>query len=125
MKDGEIVKMTVGPKPYQKPHPPIRLLMSSEPSFTEAAELGLDGWVWIEPPKWLRQRLQLYADIRTSREERQFRLGENVGALRMVLCGTELRGSKKGHRSNLYSALRIGISFTPSELLVGRGRRGD
>ena len=95
VKDGEIVKMTVGPKPYQKPHPPIRLLMSSEPSFTEAAELGLNGWVWIEPPRWLRQRLQLYADIRTAREERQFRLGENVGALRMVYVAPSYEEAKR------------------------------
>ena len=41
--DGEIVKMCVGPKPYQKPYPPIRMLMHTEPSFVEGARLGLKG----------------------------------------------------------------------------------
>ena len=95
VKDGEIVKMSVDPKPYQKPHPSIRLLMSSEPSFTEAAELGLEGWVWIEPPRWLRQRIQTYSDIRTEREGRQFRLGEDVGALRMVYVAPTYEEAKR------------------------------
>ena len=95
VEDGKIVKMSVGPKPYQTPYPPMRMLMSSEPSFTEAAELGMKGWIWIEPPHWLRKRLQQYSDIRTEREGRQFRLGEQVGALRMVYVAPTYEEAKR------------------------------
>ena len=95
VKDGQIVKMTVGPKPYQKPYPPLRMLMSSEPSFTEAAELGLLGWVWIQPPKRLRQRLEIYSDIRNKREGRQLRVGEDVGAMRMTFVAPSYEEAKR------------------------------
>ena len=95
VKDGEIVKMSVGPKPYQKPYPPLRMLMTSEPSFTEAAEMGLQGWVWIHPPRKLRQRLEVYSNIRTEQEGRQLRVGEDVGALRMAFVAPSYEKAKR------------------------------
>ena len=94
-KDGEIVKMRLEPKPYQKPYPPLWQLMTSEPSFTEAAQLGLKGMTWIQPPRRLRQRFQTYYDIRTAQEGRQFRLGEDVGALRMTFVAPSYEEAKR------------------------------
>ena len=95
VRDGEIVKMSVGPKPYQEPHPPLRMLMSSDPSFSEGAELGLKGWVWIHAPRRLRRILQVYSDVRTEREGRRFRLGEDVGALRLVYVAPTYEEAKR------------------------------
>ena len=95
VRDGEIAEMRVGPKPYQDPHPPLRMLMSSEPSFKEGAELGLKGWAWIYAPRRLRQILQVYSDVRTEREGRRFRLGEDVGALRLVYVAPSYEEAKR------------------------------
>ena len=95
VKDGEIVKMCVDPKPYQKPYPPLRMLMTSEPSFTEAAQLGLQGWVWIQPPRRLRQRLEVYSEIRSEQEGRKLRVGQEVGALRMAYVAPSYEEAKR------------------------------
>ena len=95
LKDGEVIKMSVNPKPYQKPHPPLRMLMTSVPSFEEGARLGMMGWVSIQPPRRLRQRLEVYADIRSEQEGRQFRVGEDVGALRMCYVAPSYEEAKK------------------------------
>jgi alkanesulfonate monooxygenase SsuD/methylene tetrahydromethanopterin reductase-like flavin-dependent oxidoreductase (luciferase family) len=115
VEDGMIVKMCVDPKPYQKPHPPLRMLMTSEPSFAEGAQLGLKGWFWIQTPGRLRQRLETYARIRSEREGRKLKVGEDVGALRMAYVAPTYEDAKK-------DADRL---FTPYMNLVCRGRPND
>ena len=95
VKDGEIVKMSIGPKPYQKPHPPLRMLMHSEPSFAEAARLGLKGWIMINPLKRLSERLQVYADGRSEREGRRFKVGEDITALKMLYVAPTYEEAKR------------------------------
>ena len=75
--------MSVAPRPFQKPYPPLRMLMNSDPSFAKGAQLGLKGWAWIMPPRVLRQRLEKYAAVRSEREGREFKVGEDVTALRL------------------------------------------
>ena len=95
VKDGEIVKMSLDPKPYQKPYPPLRMLMTSEPSFEEGAQLGLKGWVWVQPLRRLRQRLEVYAGVRSEQEGRKFKVGEDVGALRMCYVAPSYEEAKR------------------------------
>ena len=105
LKDGEIVKMRVGPASFQKPHPPLSLAISSDPSFEEAGRQGLKGMTWVRPPGKLRQGLQLYADARTEREGRQFGIGEDMSLLRFVYVAPTYEESKKRCRPLLYPVL--------------------
>ena len=93
--DGEIVKMRVGPASFQKPHPPLSLAISSDPSFEEAGRQGLKGMTWVRPPGKLRQGLQLYADARTEREGRQFGIGEDMSLLRFVYVAPTYEEAKR------------------------------
>jgi alkanesulfonate monooxygenase SsuD/methylene tetrahydromethanopterin reductase-like flavin-dependent oxidoreductase (luciferase family) len=95
VEDGKIVKMRLGPKPYQKPHPPLWMLMTSEPSFTEAAQLGMNGLVWIQPPRRLKQRMSIYAETRGSREGRKYEIGEEIAALRSVHVAPSYEEAKR------------------------------
>ena len=81
--DGEIVKITLSPKPYQKPYPPLRMLVNSQYSYKEAARLGMKAWIFINPPVVLRERLETYAQVRTEREGRKFAVGEDATALKL------------------------------------------
>ena len=95
VKDGEIVKMSIGPKPFQKPHPPLRMLMHSVPSYAQAAEMDLKGWIWINPLKRLSERLQVYADGRSKREGREFKVGEDITALKMLYVAPTYEEAKR------------------------------
>ena len=69
--DGDrVLKLRVTPKPYQKPHPPLWMTVSTDRSVSFAAELGLRPCYWQPPPRRLRQRMELYADIRSRIEGR-------------------------------------------------------
>jgi len=93
--DGARATMRLAPTPYQKPYPPLWLLMTSEPSFAEAAQLGLNGLVWIQPPKRLKQRLKIYSDARTVREGRHVKVGEDIGILRLVYVAPSYEEAKR------------------------------
>jgi alkanesulfonate monooxygenase SsuD/methylene tetrahydromethanopterin reductase-like flavin-dependent oxidoreductase (luciferase family) len=81
--DGDrVVKLNVTPKPYQKPHPPLWMTVSTDKSVSTAAELGLTACYWQPPPLRLRERFRLYADIRSRREGRPFRPGEDQAVMR-------------------------------------------
>ena len=95
VKDGKIVQMCVRPKPYQKPYPPMRMLVHTEHSFSAAAQLDLKAWIMFNPLKKLRERLTLYADVRTEREGRQFKMGEDVTALKFLYVAPTYEEAKR------------------------------
>ena len=84
VKDGEVVKIRLGPKPYQKPYPPLWMLMVSEPSFAEAARLGLKGMVWVQPANRLRERIETYTNIRNELEGDQLSVGDDINVMRLA-----------------------------------------
>ena len=94
-KDGEIAKMSVSPKPYQRPHPPLRMLVHSEGSYKEAARLGMKAMLWINPPGLLRERLETYAQDRTEREGRKLAMGEDVAALKLCYVAPTYEEAKR------------------------------
>ena len=89
IKDGELAKLFLVPKPYQKPYPPLWMMVATEPSFKVAAELGVKGVVWIQTPHQLRERLEVYAQTRSAVEGRSFEVGEDVAWLRKHLRGSD------------------------------------
>ena len=95
IKDGEMVKMTLSPRPYQKPHPPLRMLVNSQYSYKEAAKLGMKAWIFINPPVVLRERLQTYAKVRTEREGHKFVVGEDSTALKLFYVAPTYEEAKR------------------------------
>ena len=95
VKDGEVMKIRMGPKPYQEPHPPLWMLMVSEPSFAEAARLGLKGMVWVQPAKRLRKRIKTYTDIRSEREGRHVDVGDDINVMRLAYVAPTYEEAKR------------------------------
>ena len=75
----------------------------------------MKGWVWVQPPRRLRQRLEVYAGIRSAQDGRQFRVGEDVGALRMVYVAPSYEEAKRDTEE----------LFTPIMQYVCRNRPQD
>jgi alkanesulfonate monooxygenase SsuD/methylene tetrahydromethanopterin reductase-like flavin-dependent oxidoreductase (luciferase family) len=73
--DGRVARLRVTPRPYQKPHPPLWMTVSTDRSVTTAAEMGLKACYWQPPPRRIRQRMDLYAEVRSRLEGRTFAIG--------------------------------------------------
>ncbi len=62
--DGMITKLSVAPKPYQKPYPPLWATVETENSLQQTAELGFNAITWRAPVRRIRHWREQYAEIR-------------------------------------------------------------
>ena len=74
--DGELTKLKLVPKPYQQPHPPIWMMVSSARTARLAAERGYAPMAAGTPIDELRDFVDIYAEVRSKREGRPFARGE-------------------------------------------------
>ena len=65
LKTNEIKKISVIPKPFQKPHPPIWQVVDGERSIQWAASNGLNTIMWIPTVKALKKRFEIYQDAKS------------------------------------------------------------
>ena len=82
--DGQVTKLMLVPKPYQQPHPPIWMMVSSEPTARLAAERGYSAMAAGTATDVLRDLVEVYATVRSEREEHQFVRGEGWAVSRPV-----------------------------------------
>ncbi len=94
--DGDrVLKLNVTPKPYESPHPPLWMTVSTDRSVTTAARLGLKACYWQPPPLRLKERFKLYAETRSELEGREFRLGEDQAVMRHTFVARDKEEARR------------------------------
>ena len=110
--DGErVTKLRVTPRPYQKPHPPLWMTVSTDRSVTTAAELGLKACYWQPPALRVRQRMELYAQVRTELEGRPFALGEDQAVMRSTYVASSMEEARRDAEQGIMSAFIFNDPF--------------
>ena len=113
--DGERVhKLRVTPRPYQTPHPPMWMTVSTDNSVSTAADMGLKACYWQPPAARIRQRMELYAEVRSEREGRPFTLGEDQGVMRSTYVAPTMEEARRDAEAAIMS------SFTYNDPFRGR-----
>ena len=85
--DGIIRKISVVPKPFQQPHPPLMQPFSfSERTIRYTAENGIMPFIMLSVPSAFTERCRLYREV-AGQAGRSLALGEGVGAFRAVHLG--------------------------------------
>jgi alkanesulfonate monooxygenase SsuD/methylene tetrahydromethanopterin reductase-like flavin-dependent oxidoreductase (luciferase family) len=82
--DGRITKLSVIPKPLQRPHPPLWQVIDSPRSIKTAAQQGIQGIFWLPPVSALKSRFELYRDTASEASGREHALGEGIALVRDV-----------------------------------------
>jgi alkanesulfonate monooxygenase SsuD/methylene tetrahydromethanopterin reductase-like flavin-dependent oxidoreductase (luciferase family) len=93
--DGEVTKLMLVPKPYQQPHPPIWLMVSSERTARLAAEREYAAMAAGTPTDELRDYVDIYAEVRSSCEGRQVARGEGWAVSRPVHVASTMEEARK------------------------------
>ena len=106
-----VTKLRVTPKPYQKPHPPLWMTVSTDRSVSTAAELGLKACYWQPPPLRIRQRMELYAQVRTELEGRPFRIGEDQAVMRSTYVASSMEKARRDAEAGIMSAFIFNDPF--------------
>jgi alkanesulfonate monooxygenase SsuD/methylene tetrahydromethanopterin reductase-like flavin-dependent oxidoreductase (luciferase family) len=83
----EIQAITVIPKPYQEPHPPLwQPFALSERTLTRCGEMGIMPWIFLSRPDQFRAGAEAY-QAAAAKAGRNLALGEDTGTLRFVTLG--------------------------------------
>ena len=88
-------KISVLPKPYQKPHPAIWQVVDGERSIKWAAENGIKTIMWIPTVKALKKRFEIYRDAKSKVENREVPLGEGISLVRDMFVAESMEEAKK------------------------------
>ena len=80
--DGELIAMSVLPKPLQKPHPPVWQMADSLDSHQTAAERGIKVMCWGQSFEGTREVWAHYRDVASRAQGRSLAPGEDVAMMR-------------------------------------------
>jgi alkanesulfonate monooxygenase SsuD/methylene tetrahydromethanopterin reductase-like flavin-dependent oxidoreductase (luciferase family) len=84
---GVVRKISVIPKPYQQPHPPLFQPFSvSENTIRYTARSSIVPWILVSNPPDFQRLCQVYQEVAQA-SGRSLKLGESVGAFRAVHFG--------------------------------------
>ena len=116
-----VTKLRVTPRPYQKPHPPLWMTVSTDRSVTTAAELGLKACYWQPPALRIRERMELYAQVRTEREGRSFALGEDQAVMRSTYVASSMEEARRDAEEGIMSAFIFNDPFRGRQVFTNPG----
>ena len=106
-----VIKLRVTPRPYQIPHPPLWMTVSTERSVTTAADLGLKACYWQPPALRIRQRMELYASARSKLEGRHFTVGEDQAVMRSTYVASSMEEARRDAGEGIMSSFVFNDPF--------------
>ena len=106
-----VTKLRVTPGPFQKPHPRLWMTVSTDRSVATAAELGLNACYWQPPPLRIRQRMEIYARVRSEREGRPFALGEGQAVMRSTYVASSMEEARRDAEAGIMSSFAFNDPF--------------
>ena len=119
--DGKVTRLRVTPRPYQKPHPPLWMTVSTDRSVSTAAEMGLKACYWQPPPRRIRQRMELYAEVRSRLEVKTFAIGQDQAVMRSTYVSTSMEQARREAESGIMSAFIFNDPFRGREVFANPG----
>ena len=125
-KDGErVTKLRVTPRPFQKPHPPLWMTVSTDRSVTTAAELGLKACYWQPPALRIRRRMELYAEVRSKTDGRPFELGEDQAVMRSTYVASSMEEARREAEEGIMSSFIFNDPFRGRQVFTNPGETLD
>ncbi len=124
--DGDrVTRLRVTPRPYQQPHPPLWMTVSTDRSVTTAARMGLKACYWQPPPLRIRQRMEIYAEARSELENRTFVLGEDQAVMRSTYVASSMEEARREAEAAIMSAFIFNDPFRGRQVFTNPGEELD
>ena len=120
----EVKKISIVPKPFQKPHPAIWQVVDSPSSIEWAATNGINTIMWIPTVKALKKRFLLYQEAKSKTEKRDVPLGEGICLVRDMFIADTMEEAEKLAGEHIVNYMRwvchwrgLGNHMDPGEVL--------
>ena len=124
MDTNEVKKISIVPKPFQKPHPAIWQVVDSPSSIEWAAANGINTIMWIPTVKALKKRFLLYKEAKSKAENREVPLGEGICLVRDMFIADTMEEAEKLAGEHIVNYMRwvchwrgLGNHMDPGEIL--------
>ncbi len=124
MESKEVKKISILPKPFQKPHPAIWQVVDSPSSIEWAASNGINTIMWIPTVKALKKRFLLYKEAKSKVENREVPLGEGICLVRDMFIADTMEEAEKLAGEHIVNYMRwvchwrgLGNHMNPGEEL--------
>ena len=92
---GEYIGMSIQPKPFQKPHPPLWNVVDKTPGFAVAAEMGLKPITWLRAREGLKEAFATYQEAASRVQGRQLRFGEDCALMRNTFVAETMEEARR------------------------------
>ena len=99
--DGELIAMSVMPKPYQKPYPPITQMADATYSYEFAAEEGIGVMCWGRGFEGIREAWTAYRDVASRVQGRDVSMGENLSVMRTTYVAPTMEEAERDVRDGV------------------------
>ena len=120
-----MTKLRVTPRPYQQPHPPLWMTVSTDNSVTTAAEMGPGACYWQPSPSRIRQRMELYAQVRSRLEGRPFTLGEGQAVMRSMYVASSMEEARREAETAIMCSFSYNDPFRGRQVFTHPGEELD
>ncbi len=120
-----VTGLRVTPRPYQDPHPPLWMTVSTDNSVSTAAEMGLKACYWQPPPARIRQRMELYAELRSKIEGRPFAIGEDQAVMRSTYVASSMEDARRDAEAGIMSSFAFNDPFRGRQVFTNPGEELD
>jgi alkanesulfonate monooxygenase SsuD/methylene tetrahydromethanopterin reductase-like flavin-dependent oxidoreductase (luciferase family) len=95
LKTNTLKKISIVPKPFRKPHPPLHQVVDGERSIQWAASNALNTIMWIPTVKALKKRFEIYQEAKSKAENRDVPLGEGISLVRDMFVAESMEEAEK------------------------------
>ena len=86
-----------------------------------AAELGLKACYWQPPPKRIHERCKVYAEVRSKKDGREYRLGEDQAVLRNTYVADSMEAAKRDAESGIMSIFQYNDPYRGTQVFLNPG----
>ena len=122
--------ISVLPKPYQKPCPPIHQVVDGIRSIEWAAQQGLNIIMWIPTVKALKIKFEAFKNAKSEAEKRNVPMGEGISLVRDMFIADTMEEAKEKAGKHMVDYMRwvchwrgLGNHMDPGEELpVTKGK---
>jgi alkanesulfonate monooxygenase SsuD/methylene tetrahydromethanopterin reductase-like flavin-dependent oxidoreductase (luciferase family) len=121
---GMITKMSVTPRPLQRPHPPLWQVIDTPPSIEWAAARGIQGMFWLPPLSALKRRFALYRE-RAAEAGLNLAPGENLALVRDVYVAPTMEQARREFEAAVMTSYRWILHWRGLRNLLQEGEELD
>ena len=101
------------------------MTVSTDRSVSTAAELRLKACYWQPPAQRIRQRMELYAEVRSNVEGRPFSLGEDQAVMRSTYIASSMEEARRDAEEAIMSAFIFNDPFRGRQVFTNPGEELD